>query len=270
MFMAGKLQRVLGSHQIHGVSFYHVKMNKAQGGLIFLLLRTDNDFLTFDLTTSWSISNPLISPLPQPSGPPAVAQGYLWNSFTSLFLYGGLFSDAPPVSPVPYSTWEYSLTSKSWIEHANPTTTAGNNSDPGGAAVQRSAEGAGLSVPELGLSWYFGGHEDVFTTAGWSIQVARIYLKSLLEFTHPGYTNDGVQGLGSGNGAGSDGVYRNITQGGIQSEAGFTERADGVLVYVPGWGAKGILLGLAGGTNTTFVSVTHIILCAFLRFIHPF
>jgi hypothetical protein len=230
----------------------------------------DNDFLTLDLTTSWSISNPSISPLPQPSGPPAVAQGYLWNSFTSLFLYGGLFSDTPPVSPVPYSTWEYSLTLNSWIEHANPTTTAGNNSDPGGAPVQRSAEGAGLSVPELGLSWYFGGHEDAFTTAGWSIQVARIYLKSLLEFTHPGYTNNGVQGLGSGIGAGSDGAYRNITQGGIQSEAGFTERADGVLVYVPGWGTSGILLGLAGGTNITFVRATYLVICASWRLISSF
>lgn len=91
-----------------------------------------------------------------------------------------------------------------------------------------------------------------------------------MEFTHPGYTNNGVQGIGSGNGAGSDGAYRNITQGGVQSEAGFTERADGVLIYVPGWGTSGILLGLAGGTNTTFVSVTHSILCALLRFISFF
>lgn len=60
--------------------------------------------------------------------------------------------------------------------------------------------------------------------------------------------------LGTTSGAGSGGVYRNITQGGLQDEAGFTERADGVLVYVPGWGVDGMLLGLAGGTNATFVS----------------
>jgi hypothetical protein len=77
-------------------------------------------------------------------------------------------------------------------------------------------------------------------------------LKSLLEFTHPGFVNNGVYGLSHG--AGSDGVYRNITQGGLQDQAGFTERADGVLVYVPGWGASGIILGLAGGTAETFVS----------------
>lgn len=216
----------------------------------------DNNFLTLDLTKTWTISDPSLSSLPQPSGPPAVANGYLWNTYTSLFLYGGLFSDTPPTNPLPFSTWEYSLTSKTWTEHKSPTTSAGNNSDPGGVSVQRSAEGAGMSVPELGLSWYFGGHQDMYTTEGWSNQIARIYLKSLLEFTHPGYLNDGVQTLGSGTkGAPDGGVYRNITQGGVQESAGFPERADGVLVYVPGWGNKGILLGLAGGQEQqTFVS----------------
>jgi hypothetical protein len=94
----------------------------------------------------------------------------------------------------------------------------------------------------------------MYTTPGWSNQIARVYLKSMLEFTHPGYANTGISSLGSSKAAGSGGVYRNITQGGIQESAGFTERADGVLVYVPGWGTEGIILGLAGGTNETFVS----------------
>lgn len=193
--------------------------------------------------------------MPQPTGPPAVANGYLWNSYTSLFLYGGIFSDDPFVEPLPVSTWEYQIGPATWVEHNDPTTTPGNNTDPGSAPVQRSGEGAGLSVPQLGLSWYFGGHQDLSTTEGWSNQIARIYLRSLLEFTHPGFTNTGVQGLGQGTaGAGSNGAYRNITEGGLQAQAGFTERADGVIVYVPGWGESGILLGLAGGTNESFVS----------------
>jgi len=170
-------------------------------------------------------------------------------------LYGGEFSDDPVTSPVPISTWEYNLLSSSWIEHNNPQTSTGNNSAGAGATVQRAAEGAGLSVPELGRAWYFGGHLDGYTTDGWSQSIPRIYLKSLLEFTFPSYTNDGVQILAGGGGAGSDGVYRNITQGGLQDEAGFTERADGVLVYVPGWGRDGIAIGLAGGTNKSFVSL---------------
>lgn len=194
-----------------------------------------------------------MSGLPQPSGPPAVAEGYLWHTHNSLFLYGGEFSDTPATSPSPVATWEYDISSSTWIEHSSPQTSAGNNSDTAPAAVQRAAEGAGLSVPELGRSWYFGGHLDLFTTPGWSNQIARVYLKGLLEFTHPGFANNGIDSLGA-NGAEDGGVYRNITQGGLQADAGFTERADGLLVYVPGWGNDGILLGLAGGTNTTFVS----------------
>jgi hypothetical protein len=215
----------------------------------------DDNFITLDLTKSWDISSPPLTGLPQPSGPPAVAEGFLWSTYTSLFLYGGEFADNPFVAPLPVSTWEYSIAQSTWIEHAAPVTTAGNNSDPGNVVVQRAAEGSGLSVPELGVSYYFGGHQDLSTTEGWSNQIERVYLKSLLEFTHPGYQNTGVQGLGIGqSGAPAAGAYRNITQGGLQADAGFTERADGVLVYVPGWGASGILLGLAGGTNATFVS----------------
>ncbi|KUJ20293.1 uncharacterized protein LY89DRAFT_579414 [Mollisia scopiformis] len=215
----------------------------------------NNDFLTLDLTKSWQIASPSLTGLPQPSGPPAVAMGSLWHSYTSLFLYGGLFSDSPPTSPLPVATWEYDISSSTWTEWSNPQTSAGNNSDGGNQPVQRAAEGAGISVPELGKSWYFGGHQDLYTTEGWSNQIARIYLKSLLEFTHPGYANSGVDSLGTTTAAPNGGVYRNITQGGIQDSAGFTERADGVLVYVPGWGEQGIILGLAGGTNETFTEM---------------
>ncbi|KAK4450816.1 hypothetical protein QBC34DRAFT_66116 [Podospora aff. communis PSN243] len=209
----------------------------------------NNDFLTLDLTKSWDTSTPSFRGLAQPSGPPAVANGYLWNDYNNLYLYGGLFSDKPPVEPAPESLWKYSIRSQSWTEFPGPRTSKGNHSDAGDVPVQRSAEGAGISVPELGLSWYFGGHLDHYTTTGWSIHTARIYLKSLLEFTHPGYTNDGVEALASGTGAGSGGAFRNITQGKILSSSGFPERADGVLVFVPGWGEKGVLIGLAGGTT---------------------
>ncbi|TVY48258.1 Kelch repeat-containing protein [Lachnellula occidentalis] len=215
----------------------------------------NNNFLSLDLTKSWKAASPALTGLPQPSGPPAVALGALWNSYNSLFVYGGMFSDSPMVDPLPVSTWEYNIKSSNWIEHSSPQTSPGNYSDGGDQPVQRAAEGAGLSVPELGRSWYFGGHQDSHTTQGWTTEVWRIYLKSFLEFTHPGYANTGVTSLGSSKAAGSDGVYRNITEGGIQADDGFTERADGVLVYVPGWGDEGIILGLAGGTNTTFTEM---------------
>ncbi|KAK4251401.1 hypothetical protein C7999DRAFT_37727 [Corynascus novoguineensis] len=213
----------------------------------------NNNFLELDLTKSWDTSSPALRGLPQPSGPPAVSLGYLWNDYNNLYLYGGQFADNPFVEPAPFSTWKYSVSSRTWTEYPSPKTSGGKNSAPGEQPVQRAAEGAGLSVPELGLSWYFGGHLDLSTTPGWSNQISRVYLKSLLEFTHPQYTNDGVFSLADGTGAGDGGVYRNITEGGLQDDEGFPERADGVLVFVPGWGEKGVLIGLGGGSNDTFV-----------------
>lgn len=215
----------------------------------------NNDFLTIDLTKDWQTGSPTIVGLPQPSGPPAVSLGTLWNSYDSLYLYGGEFSSYPPVSPVSFALWEYNIQSSQWIEHNNPETSNGPSAPSNNVAVQRAAEGAGITVPALGRGFYFGGHLDGYTTSGWdSYTTPRVYLQSLLEFTMPGYTNNEVYTLANGQTAGTDGNYRNVTVGGLQSSAGFTERADGLLIYVPGFGAQGILLALAGGVNDTFVS----------------
>ncbi|KAK5628333.1 hypothetical protein RRF57_004048 [Xylaria bambusicola] len=221
-----------------------------------------NDFITIDLTKSWDISSPSMRGMAQPSGPPAVSLGYLWNDYDHLFLYGGQF-DFPSAEPLPVSTWMYDIKSSTWTAFKDPETSAGQFSDAAGAPVQRAAEGAGVSVPELGLSWYFGGHLDWATTPGWSNQIPRVYLKSLLEFTHPGYGNVQVNSLKNA-GAPEGGAYRNITWAGEQNQDGFAERADGVLVYVPGWGPGGVLLGLGGGvvgdndTTDAFSSMTTI------------
>lgn len=214
----------------------------------------NNDFLSIDVTKSWDISSPVIAGLPQPSGPPPVANGYLWNSYDTLYLYGGEYSSNPITTPSPYSLWQYNVASSTWTETQNPQTSTGNNSDGGNQPVLGSAEGAGISVPEIGRGFYFAGHQDPYTTAGWSQEIYRIYLKSLLEFTFPGYSNSGVQSLSGGTTAGSGGIWRNVTQGGIQDTALFPNRADGVIIYVPGFGVDGILVSMAGGTNESFVS----------------
>ncbi|KAF2845395.1 kelch repeat protein-like protein [Plenodomus tracheiphilus IPT5] len=214
-----------------------------------------NDFLSLDLTKSWQVSSPSLTGLPTPSGPPAVSLGQLWSSHNSLWLYGGQYSDSPKTAPGPNSIWEYNIGSKQWFEHKDPKTSAGQNAEGDGQSVQRAAEGAGFSVSTLGRGWYFGGHLDDFTTEGWSNQVARVYLKSLLEFTFPGETNNAVESLQGGKTAGADGVFRNITEGGLQTSGSFPSRADGALVYVPGFGAEGILLGLTGGDNDTFTQM---------------
>ena len=216
----------------------------------------NNDFLTIDISKSWDITSPSMVGLPQPSGPPPVANGYLWNSYDSLFLYGGEYSSQPTTTPQAYSLWEYSIKTSSWTEHQHPMTSNGNNSDGGNQPVLGSAEGAGISVPEIGRGFYFAGHEDPYTVNGWSQSIVRSYLKSLLEFTYPGYSNDGVQDLRGGKTAGSDGVWRNITGGGIQDTAKFPNRADSALVYVPGYGQQGILVSMGGGNNISFVSIS--------------
>ncbi|KAK3954310.1 hypothetical protein QBC32DRAFT_385051 [Pseudoneurospora amorphoporcata] len=211
----------------------------------------NNDFYVLDLTTSWDTGSPRLQGLPRPSGPPAVSMGYLWNDYNNLYLYGGEFADNPYVEPTEESIWKYDIKNQKWTEYKQPKTSAGKYSTDGGLLVQRSAEGSGISVPEMGLSWYFGGHLDLATTHGWSNQIPRVYLKSLLEFTHPGYNNEAVYGL-EDKGSGEWGAFRNITEGGLQTDQAFHERADGALVYVPGWGEKGILIGLAGGTAVEF------------------
>jgi hypothetical protein len=184
-----------------------------------------------------------------------VSLGQLWASYDSLYLYGGEFSDTPIAKPSNNSIWEYNIGSKQWVEHADPKTSAGKNAEKAGQSVQRLAEGAGVSVPTLGRGFYFAGHQDFLTTEGWSNQVARIYLKSLLEFTFPGRTNNEVESLGDGKTAGSEGVFRNVTYGGLQNTDSFPERADSALVYVPGFGDEGLLVGMTGGDNATFVSL---------------
>lgn len=207
--------------------------------------------LTF---SGWQIATPRLTGLAQPSGPPNVSLGALWNSYDSLFLYGGQFSDAPPVEPTEFSLWEYAISQSAWEEHSMPVTSAGVSAPSNGEMVQRAAEGAAVSVPSQGRAFYFGGHLDGYTTRGWSQSVARVYLQSLLEYTFPGYPNAQVDTLHS-NDAPAGGTYRNITEGGLQAEAGFTTRADGLLIYVPGFGDDGVLLALAGGTNESYVSI---------------
>ncbi|RMZ72033.1 kelch repeat [Pyrenophora seminiperda CCB06] len=215
----------------------------------------NNDFLTLDLTQSWQVSSPALTGLPKPAGPPAVSLGQLWASHESLWLYGGQFSDSPIVQPANNSIWEYKIASKQWAEHADPKTSAGQKAENDGQSVQRVAEGAGLTVSTLGRGFYFAGHLDFLTTQGWSNQIARVYLKSLLEFTFPGQSNNAVNSLQNGKTAGSDGAFRNITYGGLQNTASFPERADSALVYVPGFGDEGLLIGVTGGDNATFTQM---------------
>lgn len=219
-----------------------------------------NDFFSMDVTKDFQISSPSLKGLPKPPAEvPAVANAYLWQSSDTLYLYGGEVSDNPRAYPKAFSFWAYDIQSGEWTEHNDPKTSAGNNSAEGNQPVQRASEGAGISVPSLGRGYYFAGHLDAYNTPGWQLWIERVYLKSMIEYTFPGHTNDGVQSLSDGEKAGDDGVWRNITQGGIQDTHAFTNRADSAMVYVPGFGDQGILLSLGGGISDHYVSDPNIL-----------
>lgn len=125
-------------------------------------------------------------------------------------MYGGLFSDTPPVEPTEFSLWAYDVESGKWSDVTSETKVS---PDSGSKEIQRAAEGAGATVPGRSLGFYFGGHLDGYTTKGWSQSIPRVYLKSLLEFDMETKT------------------FRNVTGSGLE-KAGVPERADGVLVFV--------------------------------------
>jgi hypothetical protein len=145
-------------------------------------LTVDNDFITLDLSKSWSISSPPITGLTlaslPPNGPPAISLGALWASSDGKYLYqfAGEFSDTPTTSPTTQLMWKYDIGAGSW-----------SSISTGGDSVTRPAEGATCIVPNQGtnnngLGVYLGGHLDAYTVPGWSIQVAREYLQSMVIF----------------------------------------------------------------------------------------
>lgn len=135
---------------------------------------------------------------------------YLWHNSENIYLYGGLFSDKPDAAPTAFSLWQYNIKSAEWSDITSKTSI---DSDSGGKSIQRAAEGAGVSIPDRGLGYYFGGHLDSYTTEGWSKQTPRIYLKSLLQFDM------------------NKNQFLNVTENGLE-DAGVPERADSVLLFV--------------------------------------
>ncbi|KAK6514370.1 hypothetical protein TWF506_008766 [Arthrobotrys conoides] len=186
----------------------------------------NNDFLTLSLSKDFNIASTPLTGLQKPNGPPAVALGYLWHDYSSLYLYGGQYSDTPPVQPDPFKLWKYSIKDSTW---STPSTTTSSSTTQ--QKIERAAEGAGVTIPDKNnpRGYYFGGHLDGYTTNGWSQSTPRLYLTSMIEYDM------------------SKSTWTNHTEDG----ASFPERADGVVVYIP-WGERGILLALGGGDNVTF------------------
>ncbi|RPA81604.1 hypothetical protein BJ508DRAFT_414672 [Ascobolus immersus RN42] len=200
----------------------------------------NRNFIQLDLMKNFDTGTPPWKSLEHPSELPPVANGYLWHDLHSIFLYGGIVPDTPHVLPPPASLWRYDIAGKKWSEITEDDFKV--SSDSNQKKIERAGEGAGCNVIRqdgkevTARGYYFGGHLDGYTTEGWSQNVERVYLKSMVEYD-----------MGSN-------TFRNVSEGSGLDKAGVPERADGVLVYVP-LGKKGVLIGIGGGRSETFTQL---------------
>lgn len=201
-----------------------------------------NALVGIDLSTNWTTGSPAIT-LETPASTdsrPAVSLGALWASDEgTLVLYGGEFSDSPNVSPPAQATWSYKIATKSW---SIISTT--------GPAVSNVAEGSTTVVSNPGkasVGYYFSGHLDTHTTNGWSNQIARVYLNSLLAFDLTTSTYNNITAYSNSGNASTSTATPEIAP---------VYRADGTLTWVPNLGTnnEGLLVAIGGATESQYVS----------------
>ncbi|KAI5477155.1 Kelch-type beta propeller domain containing protein [Pseudohyphozyma bogoriensis] len=204
-----------------------------------------NALVALDLSKDWPTGTPAISLVQADNGnyssPPAVALGALWASAdgTKLYQYGGEFSDSPSVSPPVNEIYAYTIASGTW----DVVETTGDT-------ILRAAEGSTAVAPLIGtngenMAYYFSGHEDDHTVNGWSNQVPRLYLSSLVQFDLGSLATKNFSSYSATGSVSND----------SSPEINPTYRADGTLTYVPGYGTggHGILVAIGGATDTAYV-----------------
>ncbi|KAK4047347.1 hypothetical protein OIO90_006206 [Microbotryomycetes sp. JL221] len=197
-----------------------------------------NALVALDLSKDWARGTPPLTLVQDDNGdfanPPAVALGALWASpdGSKLYQYAGQFQDNPDVPPPAQNTFVYDIASDEW----SIVRTTGDD-------VGNPAEGAAAVAGDS--AFFFSGHLDDHTTEGWSNQIARLYLNSMVQFDFDtlrmtnitSYSNNATSGANS------------------QPEIPPVHRADGTLTYVPGLGTdgQGLLVSIGGATNDQFV-----------------
>ncbi|GAA5843313.1 hypothetical protein JCM9279_002058 [Rhodotorula babjevae] len=206
-----------------------------------------NALVALPLDQDWATGTPPLKLVEADNGnysfPPAVSLGALWASADggTLYQWGGQFQDNPDVPPPEARTFKYAIESGEW----SVVETQGDE-------VGNAAEGQPAIVPNQGangdnVAYYSYGHLDDHTTEGWSNQVARLYLDSMIQFDLGG-SPPTMRNISSYS---SDAVTSNSST----PESNPLSRADGSLTYVPGLGTdgKGILVSIGGATQTQYV-----------------
>jgi len=201
----------------------------------------NRNFLYLDMMSNFDTGSPSFKALESSTSLPPVANGYLWHDLHNIYLYGGIVPDSPHVLPPPASLWKYDISGKKWSEIKEDDFKVTDDSNQ--KRIERAGEGAGCNVIReeskgkvTTKGYYFGGHLDGYTTEGWSHNIERVYLKSMVEYDMRSNT------------------FRNVSEGSGLDKAGVPERADGVLAYVP-VGKKGVLIGIGGGRSETFTQL---------------
>ncbi|GAA5985185.1 hypothetical protein JCM10908_002559 [Rhodotorula pacifica] len=204
-----------------------------------------NALVALPLDQDWQTGTPPLQLVEPDTGnfsyPPAVALGALWASSDGNHLYswGGQFSDSPSVPPPPARTFMYDIQQGDW----SVVQTQGDQ-------IGSAAEGQPAIVPLLGdggdnVAYYSYGHQDDHTTEGWSNQIARLYLNSMVQFDLGSHTFTNITSYSS----------EAHTSNSSTPETSPLSRADGTLSYVPNLGTdgKGILVSIGGATATQYV-----------------
>ncbi|KAK4224471.1 hypothetical protein QBC38DRAFT_16208 [Podospora fimiseda] len=89
---------------------------------------------------------------------PSVNGGILWEDSVNkrLYLYGG---ESYQFSPTSFLLWAYDILKNQWDSFGPPT---------GRSAIVPTSYGAGVSVPDRGEAYYYGGLLNNQSVAGWS------------------------------------------------------------------------------------------------------
>ncbi|KAK3986988.1 hypothetical protein QBC44DRAFT_296029 [Cladorrhinum sp. PSN332] len=118
-----------------------------------------NPFLTFgDLSNTTKGMPTLYANLSKNATVPSVNGGILWEDSVNkrLYLYGG---ESYLTAPTSFLLWAYDILKNQWDSFGPPT---------GTSAIIPTSYGAGVSVPDRGEAYYYGGLLNNQSVPGWS------------------------------------------------------------------------------------------------------
>lgn len=115
-------------------------------------------FLYNDLETEVEGMPPLYANLSKNQTIPTVSGGILWEDSVNkrLYLYGGEYYNAPPAA---FNLYSYDILNDDWASFGPPT---------GAGTINAVSYGAGVSIPERGEAYYYGGWLSNASVPDWT------------------------------------------------------------------------------------------------------